>query len=277
MANSLEEKGARVVVGCDPTFGACDLRDKEAKALGCDLLLHVGHSDFGVEACLPVRYLPYELEVDVMPLIEKHLPSLEAYKTISLVSSLQFSSVLEPAKRVLENAGKHVLFEKQVRNKKHGLILGCDWTAALPLEGEVDCYLFIGSGKFHPLGLARQTSKPVLSLDVETGKLKDYIQEKQRLENVKAFHRAEARDAQNFGILLTTKEGQQLVRAAEETKRLLEKKGKRAWILVMDEITPEKLLGLKLDVLVNCACPRIDEDFSLFKKPVLNPQDVLSL
>ena len=42
-------------------------------------------------------------------------------------------------------------------------------------------------------------------------------------------------------------------------------------------IIPEKLLGLNLDILVNCACPRMNEDFKLFKKPILNPEDIESL
>ncbi|MBU0530634.1 MAG: diphthamide synthesis protein, partial [Nanoarchaeota archaeon] len=73
---------------------------------------------------------------------------------------------------------------------------------------------------------------------------------------------------------LTTKPGQMILTKAEEIKKKLEEKGKRAYILVMNQITPEKILGIDVDVLINCACPRMDEDFALFKKPILNPEDV---
>lgn len=277
IAQQLEEQGLQTYVSCEPTYGACDLRDKEAKLLGCDALLHIGHTDFGVNPCLPVVYEPYPLPLDPVPLLEQHLQALAPYRIISLLTTVQFAAALEPATRWLEGHGKKILFAKQIRNGKEGLLLGCDWTAALPLEGEVDCFLYLGSGKFHPLGLARQTSKPVLGLDVETGELQDYRQEKERLERVKAFHLSQARDAQRFGILLTTKEGQSLARAAEQLRARLRERGKQAWIIVGDELTPGKLLGMRLDVLVNCACPRMDEDFSLFRKPVLNPKDVYDL
>lgn len=277
LASEIEASGVEVVIGCDPTYGACDLRDKEAKELGCDLLLHIGHSDFGVQPCLPVVYEPYQLEADPASLLEKYLPQLKSYQTISVLTTIQFASVLEPARQVLETAGKRVLFAKQARNQREGLLLGCDWTAALPLQDQVDCFLYIGSGVFHPLGLARKVEKPVFSLNIEEGTLTNMTAEKNRLEKVKAFHLAEARERQRFGILVTMKEGQRFMKQAEQLKTILKQKGKQAWILVMDEITPAKLLGMKLEVLVNCSCPRMDEDFSLFKTPILNPEDVYAL
>lgn len=277
LAQEIEKTGVSVLISCDPTYGACDLKDKEAKALGCDVLVHIGHSDFGVRPVLPVIYEPYEIDFDAVPLLKKHIKNLEQYKKISLLTTIQFEKCLEPAKEFLEKNGKDVLFSKQVRNKKVGLLLGCDWSAALPLRDRVDCFLYIGSGIFHPLGLARMTDTPVLWLDFETGALEDMTKEKQRLEKIKAFHIGQAQDAINFGILVSVKEGQFFLKRAEQLKNELEKKGKKVWILISDEISPSKLAGMKLDVLVNCACPRIDEDFSLFKKPILNPEDVYKL
>ncbi|MBI4020998.1 MAG: diphthamide biosynthesis enzyme Dph2 [Candidatus Aenigmarchaeota archaeon] len=277
IASRIEAQGIEVLLGCDPTYGACDLRDKEAKALGCDLLLHIGHTDFGVRPVLPVLYEPYAIPIDLVPLLERHLPGLEGYRTLSLLTTIQFADALEPAARFLERQGKRILFAKQARNQREGLLLGCDWTAALPLEKEVDAYLYLGSGRFHPLGLALKTEKPVLALDVEQGTLTDLGKERDRLLRIKTYHRGIAKDATTFGILLTMKEGQGFVRQAFHLKTALQAMGKQAWILVMDEISPAKIAGMKLDVLVNCACPRMDEDFSLFKKPILNPADVYQL
>jgi diphthamide biosynthesis enzyme Dph1/Dph2-like protein len=64
------------------------------------------------------------------------------------------------------------------------------------------------------------------------------------------------------------------MKAAGQAKAMLERKGKTAHVIVMDEISPQKLLGMKLDCLVNCACPRLTDDSGMFRKPVLNPQDV---
>jgi diphthamide biosynthesis enzyme Dph1/Dph2-like protein len=56
-------------------------------------------------------------------------------------------------------------------------------------------------------------------------------------------------------------------------KRKLESAGKRAYILTGDCFTPEKLLGLKIDVLINTACPRMRDDADLFGKVILKADD----
>jgi len=83
-----------------------------------------------------------------------------------------------------------------------------------------------------------------------------------------------AKEARNFGILVSTKPGQGSLALAEKAKKDLEKKGKSAWILVAGEFTPEKILCLKLECLVDCACPRLAEDVSLFRKPIIRPEDI---
>ena len=42
-----------------------------------------------------------------------------------------------------------------------GQVLGCNATNALRLAKDVDCYLFVGEGRFHPLRIAQETKKPV--------------------------------------------------------------------------------------------------------------------
>lgn len=262
------------LISCDPTYGACDLRDKEAKALGCDLLLHIGHTDFGVKPALPVIYLPYPIDFDPLPLLKKHIDELEPYKKICAFTTSQFLHCLEKAKSFLEASGKEVFIGKHHRAGTQGQALGCDYSSALPFEKQADCFLYLGTGLFHPLGLALRTEKPVFSLDFETQKLVNMEKEKRRLERIKAYHIGQAKEARKFGILVSTKEGQLFLGMAERIKKKLQAAGKHVWIVVSDEVTPAKLMGMEFDVLVNCACPRIDEDFELFKKPILNPADI---
>jgi len=66
------------------------------------------------------------------------------------------------------------------------------------------------------------------------------------------------------------KKGQSF-RSPFELKKRLEKAGKEVYVLAMDEVTPEKIEGLKLDMLLNCACPRIGiDDQARYQVPVLN-------
>jgi 2-(3-amino-3-carboxypropyl)histidine synthase len=216
----------------------------------------------------------YRMYYDPVPLLEKNLHALQPYKKICLLTTLQFLDSLEPAKKFLESKGKKVLIGKPKIAKYPGQVLGCDYSAAIPGS---DCFLFLGSGKFHPLGVAQNVEKTVLFLDFEGGKLENLEKEKFRLMKIRAAQVEKARGAKNFGILVSTKPGQGSLALAESVKKQLEKRGKNAWILIAGEFTPEKILGLKLDCLVDCACPRIAEDISLFRKPIIRPKDVEKL
>ncbi|MEM7819130.1 MAG: diphthamide synthesis protein, partial [Candidatus Aenigmatarchaeota archaeon] len=46
IAKKLEKEGFNVVLCLEPCFGACDIRDEEAKRLGCEAILHIGHEEF---------------------------------------------------------------------------------------------------------------------------------------------------------------------------------------------------------------------------------------
>jgi len=272
LVDFLERKGIETLLSIEPCFGGCDLRDEEAKRLGCDLLLHIGHSDFGLKTKVPVVYEHYEIEVDPIPLLEWHLKKLN-YERISLVTTIQFVGCLERVKKFLEGKGKKVSIGSSGR-LKNGQVLGCDYSSAKSVENKVDCFLFIGSGRFHPLGLQERVNKPVLFLDLERKTLTNFFRERERMEILRRMRVQKAREFRNFGIIVSTKPGQMNLKTAERVKRKLRSLGKNACVLVADQLTPEKLIGLKVDVLVNTACPRIREDFEQFGKVILDPEDI---
>jgi diphthamide biosynthesis enzyme Dph1/Dph2-like protein len=55
-------------------------------------------------------------------------------------------------------------------------------------------------------------------------------------------------------------------------KEKLENLGKKVYIAVIDEVKNDKFLGIKVDFLINFACPRIIED--KFDLPILNARDI---
>ena len=267
-AKTVEKNGIGVFISADPCYGACDIRDYEAKQLGCDVLLHIGHSDFGLKTKLPVIYEEYRIDFDPVPLLRKNLKKLRKYKKICIATTVQFLDSLKTAKEFLEKKGKKIYISGS------GQLLGCDTLGAEAFDKVVDCYIFLGSGTFHPMGLAIKVEKPVLMLSFETGDIINLETEQSVYKRIRAAHIEKAKESKNFGILVSTKPGQLKIKTAEHVKKMLDEKGKQSWIIVMDEITPEKLLGMRFDCLVNCACPRITEDFKMFKKPILNPEDV---
>ncbi len=271
----LERNDIDVMLSVEPCFGACDLRDREAKMLRCDLVLHAGHSDFGLKTKIPVMYEEYEIPCDPVPLLEWHFKKLD-YERISLVTTIQFVHCLGKVRKFLEGKGKQVYMASSGRLKE-GQVLGCDYSNMISLEEKVDCFLFIGSGRFHPLGLQERVNKPVLFLDIEKNNLTNFFREKTRIETLRMMRIQKARDLMKFGIVVSTKPGQINSKKAESVRGELKSKGKNAYILVADQLTPEKLTGLKIDVLVNTACPRMREDFEQFGKVILNPEDIESL
>jgi len=274
LAAELEKEGNEVVISGEACYGACDIKADEARRLGCQKIVHYGHTRF-VKADFPVEYVEHREKADVVPILEKNPAALQGFKRIGLVSSLQFLNALRPAKEFLEKNGHRALIGEVKSSKKlyPGQILGCDVSAAKRVEKDVDAFLFLGCGKFHPLGLSLNGEKPIFSLDFERGtiaRIDDTLFRKQRTVAI-----ALAKDAKSFGILVSTKLGQNNSDSAQSIKRWLESKGKTAFILSFDEIRPEKLMGVKADAWVNTACPRIAiENRGEFKGPILNPDEL---
>jgi len=257
-----------VLIDCESCFGACDLAIQEAKVLGCDKIVHYGHSKI-IDTDIPVDYVELRQDYDPLPILKKH--SINE-RRIGLVSTLQFLDSLEKARKYLEEKGKIVNIGKGKFNQ--GQILGCDVSAAKAIEEDVDAFLYIGSGNFHPLGLAMQTEKPVYFLDVEKGEIT--VVDKEKFLKQRYVAVALAKDANRFGILVSVKPGQMNLELAKKIKKKLEEKGKKAYILVFNEIKPEKLIGLDLDCYINTACPRIAVDNrNEYRKPILNPDETL--
>lgn len=265
-----DQEGDSIIYG-ETCYGACDLPIHPAKSLGCDKIIHFGHSEF-VKSDVPVEYRELKEDFDPIPILEKEFNKIKESK-IGLVSTLQFLDSLEKAKEFLESKGKQALIGKGTFND--GQILGCDISAAKSVDDKVDTFLYIGSGKFHPLGLSLETKKKVWILDVEKQKIDDLEQVKEKFMKQKYAAIALCKDAKKFGILVSIKTGQLKIDLAKKIKDDLVKRRKKAYIIVFDEIKPEKLIGYDLDCYINTACPRIViEDRTTFEKPILNPDEL---
>lgn len=266
----LEKEGFEVIICLEPCFGACDIRDEEAKRLGCDAVLHIGHSKL-VKASLPVFYWEYFIDANPLPILEKEFFKLKDFKKIGLITSLQFVKLIPDIKKWLEERGKEVFIHKSL--KYYAQILGCDLSAAEAIKEKIDCFLCVSAGKFYGLGVVLHTEKPVFNLDLEKREIHSLESYKKKIRKIIAWNKSFYKDAKKVGIVVSWKKGQ--IKSPFELKKKLEERGKEVYILAMDEITPEKLEGLKLDFLINIACPRIGvEDLTRFKIPLLNIEDL---
>ncbi|MFP4116972.1 MAG: diphthamide biosynthesis enzyme Dph2 [Candidatus Aenigmatarchaeota archaeon] len=268
----LEREGVETFVSLEPCYGACDIKDKEAKELGCDLLVHVGHTKFCDDERIKTLYFPWYYERDPVPLLKQSLDRLKGFENIGLLSTANFLPSLDKARAFLEEEGFNVFTEEGDRTAE-GQILGCDVSAALAVEDKVDCYLYFGSGIFHPLGLLSETEAPVFRLDFEENEIEEMSLDRFKRQRIIAVEKA--KEAKTFGILLTTKKGQSRPELASRLKEKLEASDKRAYLFTMDEVTPGKLAGIDVDCLINTACPRVAvEHRTQFGVPILNPDEL---
>jgi len=271
IAKDLENEGFEVVVCTEPCFGACDIRDFEAARLGCDTILHIGHEDYGAQSDLPVVFWEFFIPSDPTPILEKEFAKLEPYGKIGLATSIQFVDAIEKVKQFLESRGKKVVTHTALQHA--GQILGCHLEAATKIEPDVDCFLCVSAGKFYGLGLVLETDKPMLCLDLERKEIYDLKELKRKIEKLIAWNKSQFEDARTVAILTSWKRGQ--TKLPFELKKKLEALGKDVYIFAMDEITPEKLMGLKIDAAVNLACPRIGiDDLERYKIPILNLKQI---
>ncbi|RLJ02532.1 MAG: diphthamide biosynthesis enzyme Dph2 [Candidatus Aenigmatarchaeota archaeon] len=247
------ETKARVFISAEPCYGSCDLPLEEASVLKVDAIVHIGHSDFGVKTKIPVFYVPVYFDLKIPERLKKEISKIKE-KKLSIYSSEPFRKVLDDLEKFLLKVGKEVIEKK--------IILGCS-----EIEQKGEANVFVGSGKFHPLALHGKT----YFLNLEKNKLEDMTEEIEREEMKKQARISKFKEAKKIGILISTKPGQ-FYKDYEKIKEKLEKEGKEAEIVIMDEIKNEKLIDLDFDAYLNTACPRILDNH--FDKLIVNLKDL---
>ena len=271
LASIAEKLGAVAFVSADPCYGACDLAVQEAKSLGADLLVHYGHSEIISQHSMPTFYIEAKTAVSLKPVLKKALGLLEPWNNIGLITTIQHIDMLGEARTILLDAGKSVEMGDAGHLKNAGQVMGCDYSNATAIANEVDAFLLVGGGIFHALGVGLATLKPTIAADPYEQRAFSVDGEVQRIVKQRwaAIHETES--VSSFGVLIGLKSGQMRINKALKVKDKLEKKDKKATLLVIREVTPEALMQFpSLEAFVNTACPRIVlEDASRFRRPVL--------
>lgn len=263
---------ATVIISGDPCFGACDVSDYKMKG-SVDLIVHYGHTPLPLKYEVPTLFIEAFSNIDVKKDLEKCLEKLEDYSKIALVTTTQHLHLLNEIKDYLEDNGKEVVLGSS-KNTKKGQVLGCNFSSIKNLDAEV--YLFIGSGNFHPLGIYLFTKSPVLALDPYNSEIRDISAFADRILRIRFARITKAREAERWGIIVSSKEGQYRMKLAKEIKKILEDNKMEAYIIMADNINPDILLPyMELDAFVVSACPRIAiDDSQMYKKPLLTPQEL---
>lgn len=277
-AIKLEKEGNEVFISASPTFGACDLALDEAKALKVDKLVHFGHAEFH-HVDFNVEYIDYKIDAP-LTLLKESMDYIKNYKTIGIVTTIQHIHQLDEVKSFYEANGKTVIIGKPYGfAKQRGQILGCDIGSAASIDKNVDVFVYFGGGMFHPLGALLSTTKPFLVVEPFANKIEfiDSLREKYtRRSKGKMLSSLKAR---NFGIMVSTKNGQHNMSLGKLIKSKIESKGLNAQLLVANTFDFESLNNmLEFDAFVNTACPRIAiDDTERLSKPLLSANELVEV
>lgn len=177
-------------------------------------------------------------------------------RKIFLAYSIQYKQLAESVKKQLES--NNITIDKSQQ------VLGCSKISNknnLPI-------LLISTGKFHAQNLYLQT--PILYV-LENDKIVEIS--KEDIEKLKAHKKTalvKFLSAERIGILVSTKPGQEKIKKAEELKKKLEEKGKKADIFISNDIDISQFENFNIQSWVNTACPGLAYD----DPRIINLEDV---
>ena len=254
-----------ILLSGQPCYGACDLDTYLMKRT--DVFVHFGHSP--MKETEKVLYVPLFSNVEVAPIIERALTEELRPPTddgaLGLVTTAQHMNRFDEMRAVLEDADYEVKTRRGDDRLTHeGQVLGCNYASA---DVDADQVLYVGGGKFHPLGLAMEhPDKRVVIADPVNNVVTVADAEKFLKQRYGAVHRA--MDAETWGVIFCTKIGQG---RWEEAERIVADNDD-AYLITMDEVTPDRLRNFDVDAYVNTGCPRITtDDGPQFHRPMLTP------
>lgn len=171
--------------------------------------------------------------------IDKVLKKFKEKGKIGVITTIQFLDQVKKLKKFVFG----------------GQILGCNIKNAEKINKKVNAFLYIGSGKFHPLLVAAKLKKPVYIANPLTNEISRVS--KEEIENFKKRKKGAVLrflNSKKFGILVSTKPGQNNLKNAVN----LEKRLKNSFIFITNEIRQEYLDNFPdIECWINTACPRI--------------------
>ncbi|KAG5518649.1 hypothetical protein PMAC_002618 [Pneumocystis sp. 'macacae'] len=265
----------------DVTYGACCVDDYTAKALGCDLLVHYGHSCLVPVDSVSIRtlYVFVDIEINKDHMVETIKTNIPENTHIALVGTIQFVPGIHDIAGRLENKRRGMEGKKyrvtvpQIKPLSPGEILGC--TAPI-LGADVDAIIYVGDGRFHLESI--MIANPLLPAYKYDPYLGNFTREYYEYKDMKKLRKEaieRAAKAEKWGIIIGTLGRQGNLKVLENLEAEFGKKGIKYIKLLVSEIFPSKLSQLyDIKAWVQIACPRLSIDWGYaFSTPLLSPYE----
>jgi 2-(3-amino-3-carboxypropyl)histidine synthase len=271
-----ESTGVPVDIAARPCFGACDFPSRD-EAPRADLAIVLGHAPIpNVPLVRPTFFVEMRQPEGDPERLATTVAAAGLPHRLGLVASIQHLDLVEPLTRALAQRGYEVRIGNGDRRLAYAAqALGCNYTGAEAVLGEVDAFLFLGTGQFHPIGLALAVDRPIYALDPLRGELEPPL-DRGALVRKRQLVVAGARNARRWGILVSTFAGQNRSPTALALQERARARGRDAEILLFDRLDSRDLEGRAFDAYVSTACPRIAlDDGASYSRPLLTPPEFL--
>ncbi len=263
IARRFRERGYEVFISGKPSYGACDIDVALLEIV--EVLIHFGHTK--MVNLDRVVYVPYNVNYDIdVELLKEKIPE----RRIAIIGTASYAWKFEDVARELTSAGFDVELERGRGVELRGQVLGCNYSCLR--NTSADAVVFIGDGTFHAMGASIYCGKKVYAYSPLSGEVREIDTSEFLKKRYTAISRAMM--SESFGILVSTKPGQNRMSVARKLQRMAMSRGFSAEIIVSDEIAPALIENFRFDCYINTACPRIAyDDQSRFTKPVITPQE----
>jgi 2-(3-amino-3-carboxypropyl)histidine synthase len=271
-----QETGAQTVVLTRACFGACDLPSPD-EAPGAEAAVVLGHAPIpNVASPLPTYFVEMREPSGNPERLAQIVKDAGLPNRLGLVASVQHLDLVTPFVAELGRRGVTAVVAPGDRRLMYAAqALGCNYTSAEAVTSQVDAFLFLGTGRFHPLGLALAVDRPVYALDPLRGELEPPI-DRASLIRRRQLLVASCLGARRWGLLVSSFVGQDRSAMARALQAKATAHGREAEILVFGRLDPSDLIGRDLDAYVCTACPRIAlDDAELYSKPMLTAPEFL--
>ncbi|KAJ2781712.1 Diphthamide biosynthesis protein 1 [Coemansia javaensis] len=264
--------GVEVVIMGDVTYGACCVDDYTAAALGCDFMVHYGHSCLVPVNVTTIKtmYVFVDIGIDTENFVRTVEKNFEPGTRIALVGVIQFVTALQTCKHLLGQ--KYAVTIPQAKPLSPGELLGC----TSPRLADIDVIVYLGDGRFHLESI--MIHNPEIPAYAYNPFNKRFTRERYSHEEMQSLRQgaiAAARRAKRFGLILGTLGRQGSPKVLEDLQRRLDSRGIAHEVVLLSEIFPQKLAQFPdIDCWVQIACPRLSIDWGYaFPTPLLTPYE----
>ncbi|KAK8793323.1 hypothetical protein WA158_004682 [Blastocystis sp. Blastoise] len=260
---------AEMIIMGDVTYGACCVDDLTARRLGAEFLVHYGHSCLVpiTTTKLPMLYVFVEIKIDVKHIVDTIKFNIEKNQRIAILGTIQFTAAINAVANELKDIYPNFIIPQR-KPLSRGEVLGC----TSPQIEDVDIIVFIADGRFHI------ESCMISNPHIKCLRYNPYDQEitheeydYSKMMSIRRSYILKASKAKKWGIILGTLGRQGNTVVMNQIVELLKKRNKEYIILLLSEITPQKLaLYSTIESWVQLACPRLSIDWGMsFDTPFL--------